>query len=382
MSPHDIEEGAGAAGPLVSLFLELVRIPSPSGFEREVMDFLTNRLRGLGLEVGESAPLEDHPGSAGNLYCRLPATSSGFPIMLSAHADTVASEEGALPHPVLEGGFICSGSRAVLGADDKAAVAPIIHVVERIVHEQIPHAGIELLITVGEEGGLRGAKAASMEGMAAACGFCFDSTGPLGGMVVKSPSQKTVRAAFAGTSAHAGVAPEEGRSAVAAAARAVAEMRLGRIDGETTANIGIIRGGEAVNVVPDRCVIAGEARSHDREKLENQVSAMLDAITFAATVEGVDVETQVVDEFHGFDLSEGNLPYDLARRALERLGIEPRPVTTGGGSDVNVFILKGLPCLNLSVGMEKVHTPDEYISVEALRRMEDLLLALVEEARG
>jgi tripeptide aminopeptidase len=372
---------SGADNPLIALFLELTRIPSPSGHEREVMDFLTNRLRGLGLEVEESNPIEPHQESAGNIYCSLPATTAGVPILLCAHSDTVASEAGALPHPVLENGVIRSGSRSVLGADDKAAVAAIVDSVERVIRESVPHAGIEVLITVGEESGLRGAKAATLKGIAAECGFCFDSTGPVGGMVVKSPSQKTLRATFIGRSAHAGVAPEEGHSAVAAAARAVAEMQLGRIDGETTANIGLIKGGEAVNVIPDRCVIAGEARSHNHDKLEAQISAMLDAIAFAATAESVDVETAVVDEFQGFDLSKGNQPYDLAYAALKKIGIDPKPVSTGGGSDVNVLNLKGLSCVNLAVGMEKVHTSDEYITTESLRQAQALVLALIAEAR-
>lgn len=341
------------------------------------MDFLATRLRGLGLEVTESEPIEEHAEAAGNLYCHLPATRAGTPVMLSAHVDTVASEKGALPQPLLAEGVIRSGSRAVLGADDKAAVAAIVRAVEEVVHGNIGHAGIELLFTVGEESGLRGAKASSLEGFSARCGFCFDSTGPLGGIVVKSPSQKTLRATFIGRSAHAGVAPEQGRSAIATAARAVAEMPLGRIDKETTANIGVIRGGEAVNIVADRCHIAGEARSHDDARLEEQVTAMLDAISFAATVAEVDVEVATVDEFHGFDISGGNPAYDLAWRALADAGAQPHPVSTGGGSDVNVFILKGMPCVNLSSGMENVHTPDEYILVESLRQLEATVLAIV-----
>lgn len=366
--------------PLISLFLELARIPSPSGHERQVIDFIATRLRGLGLEVAESPPIEDHPAAAGNLYCYLPGNAPGIPIMLSAHTDTVVIDADVLPRPLLDDGIIRSGSRAVLGADDKAAVAAIVYTMEMVTKKKIPHAGIELLLTVGEESGLRGAKAASLEGIKARCGFCFDSTGPVGGMVVKSPSQKTITANFIGKSAHAGVAPERGRSAIVAAARAVAEMKLGRIDEETTANIGIINGGKAVNVIPDRCHISGEARSHNQDKLEKQITSMLDAISFAATVAEVDVEVSTVDEFRGFDLTEGNLSYDLAKRALKEIGIEPVPITTGGGSDVNVFNLKGLPCVNLSVGMENVHTPDEYISVDSLQAVHRLLLALIGQA--
>ncbi len=368
------------AGALVSLFMDLARIASPTGNEREIMDHLTTRLRGLGLEVEESAPLEDRPSAAGNIFCRLKANAPGTAIMFSAHVDTVASQEGALPQPVLENGTIRSGSPAVLGADDKVAVAAMVYTLEQVIKKQVRHAGLELLLTVGEESGLRGAKALPSGQIKASCGFCMDGTGPVGRIVTRSPSQKTVRAVFRGKAAHAGVEPERGRNAIAAAARAVAEMKLGRIDADTTANIGIIRGGEAVNVVPGRCQIEGEARSHDDEKLESQVAAMLDAISFAAAAASVDVELAAVDEFRGFNIGPGHPAYDLALLALEDIGLEPVPVSSGGGSDVNIFNLMGIPSVNLSAGMENVHTPDEYIAVESLNQCHRLLMEIIRKA--
>lgn len=377
------QETIGSADPLVALFLELAHIPSPSGQEQEVNDFIITRLRGLGLEVEEGEPIEAGAASgAGNLYCRIPGTVPGVPILLSAHTDTVASEPDALPDPILEEGVLRSRSRAVLGADDKAGVAAIVYAAERIVKDGLPHAGIEILLTVGEESGLRGAKAWSADGVEAKCGFCLDSTGPVGGVIIRSPSQKTVKALFIGKAAHAGVAPEEGRSAVAAAAKAIAAMKLGRLDPETTANIGIVRGGDAVNVVPDRCLISGEARSHNADALEAQVAGMVDAISMGATGEQCDVEITVVEEFRAFDFSAGSQPLDLAEAALRRIGIEPRRGDTGGGSDVNVFNLLGLPCVNLSSGMQKVHTPEEFITVEDLHDLYRLVMAIVEEAKN
>lgn len=366
----------------VTLFLELARIPSPTGHERAVVDFLTTRLRGLGLEVEEGEPLNpESESSAGNLYCRLEGTAPGTPILLSAHTDTVPSEEEVLPDPVVEDGVVRSAGRSVLGADDKAAVAAIVYALETIVRGNVPQAGIELLLTVGEEGGLRGAKASSLDGIAAACSFCLDGTGPVGDVVVRSPSQKTVNVTFIGKSAHAGVAPEEGRSAVVAASRAVAAMKLGRLDQETTANVGIIKGGEAVNIVPDRCVIHCEARSQNEGKLEGQVAHMIETINLAATEAEVDVEIAVIDEFRGFDFSGGGLPIELAERAFGRIGLKTKRISTGGGSDVNIFNVKGLPCVNLATGMERVHTADEYIAVESFHQMHAFLMALVEEAR-
>ncbi len=372
----------GSGDPLVRLFLDLARIPSPSGSEREVVDFLAHYLADLGLETREDEPLGEGPAAAGNLYCHVPGEGPGIPVLFSAHTDTVFTTPDAQPEPVLDGAIIRSGSRAVLGADDKAALAAIIDAVGQVINSGRRHSGIELMLTVSEENGLKGAKAFSLEGVKARCGFCLDSTGPVREVIVRSPTQKTIRATFKGKSAHAGVAPEEGRSAVLAASRAVSAMRLGRIDEETTANIGVIKGGEAVNVVPDRCSISGECRSHDGSSLEQQVSEMLDAINRAAAETGVDVETSVVDEFHSFDLSADNLPVKLASRALRSIGIEPVLASTGGGSDVNEFNRKGLESVNLSVGMEKVYTPDEYITVESLGQARDLVLAIVDIADG
>ncbi|MHB0866134.1 MAG: M20/M25/M40 family metallo-hydrolase [Thermoleophilia bacterium] len=374
------QESIGSADPLVSLFLELAHIPSPSGQERDINDFLITRLRGLGLEVQEGEPIREGSVGAGNLFCRLPGNAPGITILLSAHTDTVASEPDALPDPILEEGVIRSRSRAVLGADDKAGLAAIVYSVEKIIKDRLPHAGIELMLSVGEESGLLGAKAWSLDGVEAECGFCFDSTGDVGTIIVRSPSQKTIRALFRGKAAHAGVAPEEGRSAVAAAARAVAGMRLGRIDSETTANIGMIKGGEAVNVVPDRCQVHGEVRSHDLQKMEQQVADMVDAINLAATAEEVDVEIAVVEEFHGFDVSGGSVPLTLAQQAITDIGLTPVLDDTGGGSDVNVLNLMGLECVNLSCGMEQVHTPDEFVTVASLRHGHELIMALVKRA--
>lgn len=378
MSEGSVEDG----GRLVELFLELARIPSPTGSERHVADHLKEHLASLGLTVEEGPPVGEGEMAAGNIYCRIEGNREGIPILFSAHMDTVISEPGAEPDPVVEGGIIRSNSRSVLGADDKAAIAAMLFAVEKVLDGGSPHAGIELLFTVCEESGLRGAKASSLEGIAAACGFCMDCTGQVGSIVVRSPSQKTIRALFTGQAAHAGVEPEEGRSAIKAAAAAIDAMELGRLDEETTANIGTIKGGDAVNVVPASCEIEGEARSHDVERLDEVVAAMVEAISAAAAREAVDVSTTVVDEFSAFDFREGGRPVELAARAVKRMGLQPSYISTGGGSDVNVLNLKGLPCVNLAIGMEKLHSPEEYIAVESLVQASRLLKEIIAEAAG
>ena len=375
-----IETPSGTDDRLVALFLDLAGIASPTGSERPVADFLKERMERLGLDVEEGPHVGEGKLAAGNLYCRIPRTVAGIPILLAAHMDTVISEAGAIPQPIIAEGVIRSGSLAVLGADNKAAIAAMLMAVERVIEEELPHAGIELLFTVCEESGLRGAKASSLEGVAAECGFCMDCTGAVGSIVVRSPSQKTIRAAFSGRAAHAGVEPEEGRSAVKAAARAVAAMELGRLDEETTANIGIIHGGDAINVVPASCAIEGEARSHDADRLDEVVSAMIEAIMTAAAGEEVDVKVSVIDEFSAFDFRQGARPVELAARAVRRMGLEPSYISTGGGSDVNVLNLKGLPCVNLAIGMEKLHTPEEFIAIESLTQAHRLLMGIIHEA--
>jgi tripeptide aminopeptidase len=205
---------------------------------------------------------------------------------------------------------------------------------------------------------------------------------PIGDVILGAPSARTLELRFRGRSAHAGMAPEEGRSAIAAAARAVADFRLGRVDEETTANVGVIRGGTARNIVPDLCVVEAEARSHDEAKLADLVQEMLDACTFAASLTGCDVEAEVERGFHGYRFAKGDEPVRLAEAALCRVGREPTYALSGGGADANVFNTRGIACLNLANGMAEIHTPQEHIAVADLDGMVDVTLALLVEARA
>ncbi len=366
-----------AVDDLLELFLELVRIPSPSGSERGVADLVKRRLREAGLD-----PLEDDTAPAtgagsGNIIVRLPGEGRGTPIVVAAHMDTVAVE-GPI-EPVVVDGAVRTAGDTILGGDDKAAVAVLLASLCALAASP-PACGVEGVFSTSEEVGLRGAKAMDLTGLQARAGFVFDSTGPVGDVIVRAPSQKMVKAEFHGTAAHAGIAPEKGRSAILAAARALAAMRLGRLDEVTTANVGVIEGGSATNIVPERCRLEGEARSHDPQKLAAQVGDMLEAINVAATETGVDVQVTVTDEFTAFALDDDALPVRIAVTALERAGFTPRLIGSGGGSDVNVYNAAGLPSVNLSVGMENVHTPDEYLPVVRLHEAASLLRAIIEAA--
>jgi tripeptide aminopeptidase len=252
----------------------------------------------------------------------------------------------------------------------------------RIVSEGLPHAGVELLFTPMEEIGLRGAKAFDSSRLEARVGFVYDQAGPVGEIVVGAPTHKNIFATFTGQSAHAGMVPEEGRSAILAAARAIADMRLGRLDDETTANVGIIHGGTGRNVVPERCRIEAEVRSHDEAKLSELVQETLETIAYAATVSDCAVDVEVVEVYRGYSFDPEAPAVQLARAALERCGYDVTLSRTGGGADANVFNAAGLACVNLANAMAGIHTPDEHIAVADVEGMVDVTLALVDLARG
>ncbi len=210
----------------------------------------------------------------------------------------------------------------------------------------------------------------------------YDQAAPIGEVILGAPSQRSIRARFHGRAAHAGMYPEEGRSAIAAAARAVADMRLGRIDEESSANVGTIAGGVARNIVPEWCVLEAEARSHDARTLTELVQEMLDTIAFAATVSDCTVETEVEETYEGYRFGTDDLAVRLAFDALRAAGVEPTTALSGGGADANVFNVRGLACVNLANGMAEIHTPDEHIAVDDLERMVDVTLGLVDAARS
>jgi tripeptide aminopeptidase len=365
---------------VLDVFLELAAIPSPPGSERAVADRVLRFLRDEGLAVDEDDAGHRIGSSTGNLLCRVPPTASaGLPLFLCAHLDTVPPE-GPL-EPVVVDGVVRNAGGTILGADNKAAIAAMLVAAARIARERRPHAGLELVFTPKEEVGLLGAKSFDQERLRARTGFVYDQGAPIGEVVLGAPTARLLDVRFHGRAAHAGMAPEEGRSAIAAAARAIADFRLGRIDDETSANVGVIRGGIARNVVPEWCSFDAEVRSHDERRLADVVQEMLDTVTFAAGVAECEVTTSVEESYRGYRFRRDDVPVRLASAALERAGFPPRLALTGGGADANVFNERGLQCVNLANGMAAIHTADEHIAVEDLDRMVDVTLALVDVAR-
>jgi tripeptide aminopeptidase len=358
---------------LLDRFARLCRIASPTGHERGVADAVLAELRELGIEVEEDGAAKAARAEAGNLIARVPGRGEGW-VMFGAHLDTVP-HDGPIDVELADGVFRSRGE-TILGADNKAAVAVLIELGARCAARP-PEVGVELVFTVAEEDGLRGAKEVDIDGLRAEFGYALDHATPIGEVITAAPTYQRLLATFEGAEAHAGIRPEEGNSAIVAAAAAVGAMRLGRLDEETTANVGVIQGGTASNVVPGTCRIDGEARSIDEGKASDVIGAMVDACTWAASEHRVDVDVEVIEIFRGYRLPSSKPSVRLASEALDRCGHEPREVATGGGSDANALIARGFDCVLLANGTEANHTPQEAVAAHRLGEMLAVCEAIV-----
>jgi tripeptide aminopeptidase len=354
---------------LNDVFADLCRIPSPFGHEAEVAARVRRELEGMGLAVDAD--------ERGNLVTRVRGRSDRT-VLLCAHLDTV-EVNGAIDPVVVDGGWE-NAHDTILGADNKAAVAVFLEVARRASVEGSPVA-LELLFTVEEEDALGGATAFDASALRADFGYVLDHATPIGEIVTASPTYYRLSADFHGRAAHAGIRPEAGRSAIIAAVQAVAAMPHGRIDEQTTANVGSINGGSgSTNVVPERCKVLAEARSLDPERVEDVVARMIDAVHDGAAAAECDVDLVCEKLFDGYRTKPSAPAIAAAEAALRVCGYEPRRIVTGGGSDANALMLKGIECVNLANGTERNHEPTERVSVAALEGMLDVCLALLDEA--
>lgn len=365
---------------LVNLFVTLCRFNAPSRQEGEVVDFVKAYLQQLGWQVEEDDAARQVQGNANNLIATLPATMPNVPrIFFSAHFDTVE------PNPnvqiVIEDGVIRTDGTTILGADDKAGMAPLLEVARLLVEHDLPHGQIQLLLTVCEEIGLLGAKALDFSLVESDFGFVYDSGPPVGHLISETPTHDMMRVRLIGKPAHAGVAPEQGISAIEIAAHAIARMRLGRIDEETTANIGSIHGGQATNVVCPEVVIEAEARSRTKSKVDEQIAHMTACFEQAAAERGGRAEIETYRHYEGYRLTEEFLPVRVAMEAARSIGLEPALRPTGGGSDANIFHSKGLPCVVVGTAMQQVHTHQEFAKIEDLELSTRLALAIIERVQ-
>jgi len=366
--------------PVLDLFLELAAIPSPPGEERAVADVVLRYLRDLGLTADEDGCGPSIGSTMGNVYARIEPTAPGTPLFFCAHLDTVPPA-GRL-EPVVDDGFVRNAGGTILGADNKSAVVAMLEGVRRVLAENRPHAGIELLFTPKEEVGLIGAYAFDHDRLHADVGYVYDQAAAIGEIILGAPWSQSMEVRFHGRAAHSGMFPEEGRSAIQAAAKAIADLRLGRVDEETTANVGVISGGTGGNIIPEWCTFLAEARSQDERRLNELVQEMLDAFSFAASETDCEVETSTRKSYRGYRFKQDDDVVRLAAAALERCGHAPSYALSGGGADANVFNERGRRCVNLANGMTDIHTPDERIAVDDLDAMVDVTLALVDSARA
>ena len=339
-------------------------------------DTIAAELRALGLEVSEDGAAAPAEAGAGNLLARLPGQSDQW-VMFCAHIDTVP-HKGQIEVVEADGVFRSAGE-TILGADNKAAVAVFMELVARAAKRPSP-IGIELLLTVAEEQGLRGAKAFDASQLRSECGFILDHAGPVGELIVSTPTQQKILADFIGVEAHAGIKPEEGSSAIAAAAAAISRMELGRLDEGTTANVGLIGGGTSGNVVPGHCSIHAEARSLDTERAAEVAGKIADACAWGASEHDCDVDVRIEELFRGYQVPADSTALGLAEEGLRAAGLEPQRVAIGGGSDANVFRRDGFDSVLLSNGTDAVHTSDEMVPAQSLDKMLEVCERIVAAA--
>lgn len=363
---------------LVNEFYELVMIDSETKFEANIAKVLKQKFIELGVDVYEDDTMEKTGHGAGNLICTLKGNKDGIdPIYFTSHMDTVVP--GQSIQPSIQDGFIMSDGTTILGADDKAGLAAIFESLRIIKENNLEHGDVQFVITVGEESGLVGAKALDPSLIHAKYGYAIDSNGDVGDIVVAAPTQAKVFAVVKGKTAHAGLAPEKGISAITLAAKAIAKMPLGRIDEETTANIGRFEGGKQTNIVVDHVEILAEARSLVPEKMEAQVAKMKAAFEFAAKEYGGSAEVDVKVMYPGFNQQAGDEVVEVARNAAKAIGRESKLQKSGGGSDANIIAGFGIPTVNLAVGYEEIHTTNERIPVTELVKISELVTAIIQE---
>jgi tripeptide aminopeptidase len=365
-------------------FFRLASIASPAFREGAVSRYLVHRLEGLGGSVALDDAGEKIGGESGNLIASFPARGKGGePLLLSVHMDTVGPAEGV--RPVLKDGVFTSAGETILGADDKAGIAEIIEALEVVREQGIDHGPIEVVVTVCEEVGLLGAKHFDPSRISARRGFALDTSG-VDCLIRTAPGANKLRFEITGRESHAGIAPEKGVSAIAVAARAVAAMRLGRIDEQTTANIGTIHGGQATNIIPRSVVIEGEARSHDEGKLAAQTEHMIECFNEAArqaekVIDGervrVTVRHEVLNDYPRMAVAAESPVVRLAVQAAEGLGRTLEIRDGGGGSDANIFNGYGIETVILGTGMTRVHSVDESVSVADMVRVAELLVEII-----
>ncbi len=369
---------------LKNLLIELIKIDSLSRKERDVALRLKREMEDLGATVAIDDAGEKVGGNVGNLIAHFPGTAAGAaPLLLSAHMDTVVPGEGIVP--ILDGDLLRTDGRTVLGGDDKSGVAIICEALRVIKENRIPCGPVDVVFTICEEAGLIGAKCLDVSRLRARTGLVLDSDS-IGFLFTKAPAANRMEFRVHGLEAHAGVCPEKGINAIQVAAEGIAPMRLGRIDHETTANLGVVEGGMAVNIVPNLVTLRGEARSHSQEKLERQTEHMRRCLEEAAARHVLEldgkrhaarVEAKIERDYDRMDVPDSAPIVKLVHAAAKSLHLEVKTQATGGGCDANVLNQKGLVVANLATGMREIHTVNEWLDLKDLYVSAQMVLEIV-----
>jgi tripeptide aminopeptidase len=374
--PKSMQADRSSLDPLVDLFCRLATIPSPSGHEGACAEAVLVELADLGLEAQRDGMGASVGSDADNLYCRIPANAEGQPLFFCSHLDTVPAS--APLQPVVADGVIRNASPSIVGADNKAAVAVMLDAIRALVTEQIPHAGVELVFTIGEEQGLVGSTAFACSELHANCGFVFDHPGAIGGYVAAAPSRFVVRAHMRGLAAHSAIAPDDGVNAIVPLARSIAAFP--ESSEKVNVNVALVRGGSAMNVVPDSSHVTVDVRAIEHGAGEAVAAEVERTLRREAELAGCQVDVEIERPYSAYRLGPDSRALRLALAAFSRLGLESAPWETRGGSDANVFCKRGLDCVNLTHGVVGFHAPDERVAVSDLALMRTVMLTIIAEA--
>ncbi|NLM12081.1 MAG: M20/M25/M40 family metallo-hydrolase [Clostridiaceae bacterium] len=361
---------------LVETFCQLVRTDSTSGNERQMADLIKRKLEELGYRPEEDSAGEAINGNAGNVIVKIPGNVEAPPLLFMAHMDTVEPGRGKVP--VINGDIITSDGTTVLGGDDLAGVACILEAINILDEEKVSHGDIYAVFSIAEETGLYGAKALDTSGIPAKYAFVLDEGGPIGTVAIKAPYHNKIQFKVKGKAAHAGVSPEEGINAIRAASVAVSNLPfMGRIDEESTCNLGMIKGGRATNIVPDEVIIDGELRSISEQKLDEYTNRWVESFKNSVEKEKATVQIEVKRAYGGYFIPETHPIMGLLKKATDALNLPLLPQSTGGGSDTNILNTKGIPAVNLSVGMTNVHGTKEQIAISDMTKAAALIVEII-----
>ena len=349
---------------LIQTFIEMVKVDSPSWEEKPMADWMLNYLKERGIEATIDNAGAAYGGNSGNIVAHIPGEPGSMPICFACHMDQIAPCHGV--KPVIDGDIIRSDGTTTLGGDDKAGIASILEALEDVLESGVKHRDIYLLFTVSEETGMLGAKNFDASRLPCKDLLVIDAVDNTGVIAYKAPALEAIEVTFHGRKAHAGLEPEKGISAITVASHAISEMHLGRLDATTTANIGRIEGGDATNVVTDLVRFTAEIRAHSMERLQEEIDHMESCCKKACAEFGGTVDFVHSLSYPNFSLDLEEPVVKMTMAAMEKVGVTPKPMVIGGGSDANIVASKGYRSVILSCGMFNVHTVDEYLDTNEM----------------